>query len=86
MQETLDFVPLRLLAYCLMPNPWHLLLHPQAKEEVENIRYAIKRSRPYGSEKWVAKAVAQFGLETTIRTPWRPEKDPPSPLTHRKGT
>ena len=84
-EESLNFVPMRILAYCLMPNHWHLLLHPQAKEEIENIRYAIKRSR-YGSEKWVAKAVAQFGLETTIRNPRRPEKDPPSRPTHRKGT
>jgi len=52
--------------------PW--LNHPQPKEEIENIRYALKRSRPYGSESWVAKAVAQFGLENTLRNPWRPEK------------
>jgi hypothetical protein len=32
-------------------------------EEIENIQYAIEKSRPYGSEKWVSKAVAQFGLE-----------------------
>ena len=52
--------------------PW--LNHPQPKEEIENIRYALKRSRPYGSEPWVAQAVAQFGLENTLRNPWRPEK------------
>jgi hypothetical protein len=52
--------------------PW--LNHPQPKEEIENIRYAIKRSRPYGSEPWVSKAVAQFGLENTVRNPWRPRK------------
>jgi putative transposase len=50
------------------------LNHPQPKEEIENIRYALKRSRPYGSESWVSKAVAQFGLENTIRNPWRPQK------------
>src|SRR5208282_5399194 len=33
--------------------PW--LNHPQPKEEIANIRYAIKRSRPYGSEPWVSK-------------------------------
>ncbi|MFH1745607.1 MAG: transposase [Planctomycetota bacterium] len=27
--ETLEHVPLRLLAYCLMPNHWHLLLWPR---------------------------------------------------------
>ena len=50
------------------------LNHPQAKEEIEDIRYARKRSRPYGSEAWVSKAVAQFGLENTLRNPWRPQK------------
>ena len=35
----------------------------QGKEEIENIRYTIRKGRPYGSEEWVAKAVAQFGLE-----------------------
>ena len=46
----------------------------QPKEEVEKIRYAIRRSRPYGSEKWVSKAVVKFGLENTLRNPWRPRK------------
>jgi len=46
----------------------------QAKEEVERIRYAIKRSKPYGSERWVSKAVAQFGLENTTRNRGRPGK------------
>jgi putative transposase len=52
--------------------PW--LNHPQPKEEIADIRYALKRSRPYGSEPWVSKAVAQFGLENTIRNPGRPGK------------
>ena len=64
-------------------SPWPLaepkeyvqwLNQSQPKEEIENIRYAIKRSRPYGSEGWVSQAVAQFGLETTMRNPWRPNK------------
>jgi len=50
------------------------LNHSQPKEEIENIRYAIRRSRPYGSERWVSRAVAQFGLENTMRNPWRPGK------------
>jgi putative transposase len=183
LKESLDFVPMRILAYCLMPNHWHMVLYPRAdgdlskflqritlthtqryhaqtrtvgyghiyqgrykslpverdshflalvryvernakraalvrraedwpwssvharwygnekqkkllspwpvpeprdylqwvnrsqpKEEIENIRYAIKRSRPYGSERWVSKAVARFGLETTMRNRGRPGK------------
>ena len=106
--EGADVVPVRLLAYCLMPNHWHMALYPRAdgdlskflpridphaalsrpdpdgrirphlpgpiKEEVEQIRQAIKRSKPYGSEGWVSKTVAQFGLENTVRAPWRSGK------------
>jgi hypothetical protein len=45
----------------------------QPKEKVEKIRYAIERSKPYGSEGWVSKA-AQFGLENTVRNRGRPGK------------
>ena len=46
----------------------------QPREEIEKIRDAIQRNRPYGSEKWLAKTVAQYGLESTVRNPWRPGK------------
>jgi putative transposase len=46
----------------------------QPKEEIEKIRQAIERSKPYGSEGWVSKAVAQFGLENTLRNRGRPRK------------
>jgi hypothetical protein len=46
----------------------------QGQEEIENIRYAIKKSRAYGSEKWVSKAVGKFGLENTMRNRGRPKK------------
>ena len=46
----------------------------QAKEEVEKIRHAIQRSRPYGSERWVLRTAAKFGLENTLRNPGRPKK------------
>jgi len=46
----------------------------QGKEEIGNIRYAIQRSRPYGSEAWVKKAVGKFGLENTMRRRGRPRK------------
>jgi REP-associated tyrosine transposase len=44
----------------------------QPKQEIENIRYALTRSRPYGSERWVSHAVARFGLQNTVRSPGRP--------------
>jgi len=30
MEESLNLVPMRILAYCLMPNLWHLVLYPRA--------------------------------------------------------
>jgi len=46
----------------------------QPQEEMEKTRKAIPRSRPYGSEKWVGRTVATFGLENTLRNPGRPKK------------
>jgi hypothetical protein len=46
----------------------------QPKEQIENIPYAIRRSRPYGSEGWLGSAAAQFGLQTTLRIGGRPRK------------
>lgn len=40
---------------------------PQPKEEVEVIRYAIARGRPYGNEAWLSKTVERLGLQTTMR-------------------
>ena len=57
------------------PNDYiHWLNESQPKEEIENIRYATQRSRPYGSDRWVGKTVKDFGLENTLRNPWRPQK------------
>jgi len=58
-------------------EPRHYLewLHePQGKEEIESIRHAIQKGRPYGSEKWVSRAVAKFGLGSTLRDRGRPKK------------
>jgi putative transposase len=46
----------------------------QPNEEVENIRYAIQRNRPYGEKDWVLKAAKKFGLETTLHQRGRPRK------------
>jgi hypothetical protein len=62
-------------------SPWpvtgpsdYRLNHSQGREEIESIRYAIKRSRPYGSEKRVSKAVGRFALKNTMRNRGRPKK------------
>jgi hypothetical protein len=45
------------------------------------IREAIQRSRPYGSEEWVSGTVAKFGLEDAMRNPGRPKVDKKPYLT-----
>ena len=65
----------KLLSPWPVPEPrryWEWVNRSQPKEEIENIRYALKRNRPYGSERWVSQAVARFGLQNTIRSPGRP--------------
>lgn len=47
----------------------------QPKEEIENIRYSLKRNRPFGGETWISKMVKTFGLENTLRNPGRPSKN-----------
>ena len=44
----------------------------ERKEELEHIRCAIKRNRPYGSARWVDATVKKFELESVMRDPWRP--------------
>jgi putative transposase len=34
LREAVEFVPMRLLAYCLMPNHWHLVLWPRRDEDL----------------------------------------------------
>ncbi|HZL38132.1 MAG TPA: transposase [Tepidisphaeraceae bacterium] len=40
LEKTLELVPIRLLAYCLMPNHWHLVLWPRKDD-----RYFLVLSR-----------------------------------------
>lgn len=47
---------------------------PQPKEELETIRYAIKRGRPYGGDVWINRTVRVLGLEVTLNPRGRPRK------------
>jgi putative transposase len=40
-EESLDFVPMRILAYCLMPNHWHLVLYPRADGDLPKFMQRI---------------------------------------------
>ena len=47
---------------------------PQSKEEEESIRLSVVKGKPYGNENWSIKIIKKFGLESTVRLPWRPKK------------
>jgi len=47
---------------------------PETEDELKALRTSVKRGRPYGEEDWMKSLVDKFGLETTIRDPWRPKK------------
>ncbi len=48
--------------------------YPQLKEEEDNIRISVVRSRPFGTDVWTHNMIKQFGLETTVRSTGRPKK------------
>ncbi len=47
---------------------------PQPQEEVEVIRYTIKRGRPYGGEEWIYHMARKLNLEATLNPRGRPTK------------
>ena len=59
----LEAVPVRLLAYCLMPNHWHLLLWPEEKGQLGQFMHGLTmtRTRRYQS------TTAKWDTGTSIR-------------------
>ena len=47
---------------------------PQPKKEEENIRLSVIKGKPFGNENWTKNIIKKFGLEVTVRPPWRPKK------------
>ena len=41
LEESLAVVPIRLRAYCLMPNPWHLVLYPRAQGDLSKFMQRV---------------------------------------------
>ena len=67
-----------LLADWPLPRPrnWKKLVNdPQTDSEVEAIRRAVSRGRPYGDSDWVDRTAKRLGLESTLRLPQRPKKE-----------
>lgn len=51
----------------------HWVNTPQPTEEVDTIRYAIKRGRPYGGEEWIQETAQKLHLEATLNPRGRPK-------------
>ena len=57
------------------PRHWLRTVNtPIRGEELEALRLAAKRSRPFGTPGWVDRMAARHGLEHTLRSPGRPRK------------
>ncbi len=61
LEATLEIVPVRLLAYCLMPNHWHLLLWPRNDGELGAFMQRLTTS--HGFRKGVTRSfIVRFRL------------------------
>ena len=65
-QEACARVPMRVLAWCLMSNHFHLVVWPHADGE---------GGAPFGSERWQKKTARRMGLEFTLRPRGRPRAE-----------
>jgi putative transposase len=71
-----DGVRVKLAAWPIdRPRNWKQRVNQALDERtLERVRTSVKRSRPLGDDKWVARVAKEFGLESTLREPWRPRK------------
>ena len=57
------------------PRDWlEIVNRPQGEQELAAIRQCVDRGRPYGSEAWVRRVAAAWGLQTALRPRGRPRK------------
>ena len=61
-----------------VPRDWESLVRePLQDRERERLLTSLRRGRPYGDEKWTAKAADRLGLSHTLRPRGRPRKPKP---------
>ena len=59
----------------LEPKDYLLFVNTaQSKEEEESLRLSVVKGKPFGNDNWSMDVIKKFGLESTIRPPWRPKK------------
>ena len=58
-----------------LPSDWISRVNrPQSPAELEALRTAVNRQRPYGDEAWIAETAERLGLQSSRRGPGRPRK------------
>jgi putative transposase len=57
-------------------NWWRLVDQPMEKRELDMLSTSLKRARPFGSDRWIAKIAEQTGAQHTLRPIGRPRKSP----------
>ena len=88
LREAKEMTDMRILAYVIMPNHWHLLLSklpvalprkyrtwintPDSEKDLDSLRVSVNRGAPYGNARWVEQMVDTYKLTSTIRKPGRP--------------
>jgi putative transposase len=60
-----------------IPRNWlQTVNRPQSLAEVDAVRLAVRRGRPFGSLAWTTRTTQRLGLETTLRPADAPGKPP----------
>jgi len=55
------------------PQDWLDLVNTdQTKKEIENLQKSVKRSQPFGGERWIQSIASRLGLTSTLRPKGRP--------------
>jgi putative transposase len=42
-------------------------------EALDRLRLSVVRNRPFGDDRWTKRVAKRYGLESTMRDPWRPK-------------
>jgi putative transposase len=60
-----------------IPTNWRTLVNqPQHETELKTIRHCLRRGQPFGNGAWTQQTAHRLGLESTLRAPHRPHKQP----------
>jgi REP-associated tyrosine transposase len=70
--------PLKLTPWPLdRPRNWSAILNGGLEEPtLKRIRESVNRGRPFGEESWVHSIAERLGLQSTLRKPGRPRREP----------